>query len=34
MIVALIQWGDAWEQGPAGPPVLVHDACGHAPSPY
>jgi len=29
VIVALMQWGDDWEQEPAGPPtVLVHDTCG------
>jgi hypothetical protein len=34
VIVALMQWGDAWEQGPAGPPRrLVHDACGHVTQP-
>ncbi|MFY9933831.1 MAG: helix-turn-helix domain-containing protein [Streptosporangiaceae bacterium] len=34
VIVALMQWGDAWEQGPAGPPrLLVHDTCGHVTQP-
>jgi DNA-binding HxlR family transcriptional regulator len=34
VIVALMQWGDAWEQGAAGPPRrLVHDACGHVTQP-
>jgi DNA-binding HxlR family transcriptional regulator len=30
VIAALMQWGDTWMPGPAGPPtVLVHDTCGH-----
>jgi|ERR1700744_4094177 DNA-binding HxlR family transcriptional regulator len=34
VIVALMQWGDAWEQGPAGPPrLLVHELCGHVTQP-
>lgn len=34
VIVALMQWGDAWEQGPAGPPrLLVHETCGHITQP-
>jgi DNA-binding HxlR family transcriptional regulator len=29
VIAAMIQWGDEWAPGPAGPPVvLVHDTCG------
>ena len=34
VIAALMQWGDTWEQGPAGPPtVLVHDTCGQVTQP-
>jgi DNA-binding HxlR family transcriptional regulator len=29
VIAALMQWGDVWAPGEAGPPVVfVHDACG------
>ena len=31
VIAGLLQWGDRWAPGDAGPPLLlVHDACGHA----
>jgi DNA-binding HxlR family transcriptional regulator len=31
VIAALMEWGDTWAPGPAGPPVLlVHDTCGEA----
>jgi DNA-binding HxlR family transcriptional regulator len=34
VIVALLQWGDRWMAGEAGPPVeLVHRACGHQVTP-
>ena len=34
VIAALMQWGDEWEQGPAGPPMLlVHDTCGQVTQP-
>jgi DNA-binding HxlR family transcriptional regulator len=34
VIAALMQWGDTWAQGPAGPPVvLVHDTCGQVTQP-
>ena len=30
VIAALLQWGDDWAAGPAGPPLqLVHTSCGH-----
>jgi DNA-binding HxlR family transcriptional regulator len=30
-LVALMHWGDRWETGDSGPPVvLVHDSCGTA----
>ena len=30
VLVALLQWGDRWAAGEAGPPrVLVHATCGH-----
>jgi DNA-binding HxlR family transcriptional regulator len=34
VIVALIEWGDEWAPGPAGPPVVFrHDTCGHVTQP-
>lgn len=34
VIAALMQWGDTWAQGSAGPPaVFVHDTCGHVTQP-
>jgi DNA-binding HxlR family transcriptional regulator len=34
VIAALMHWGDQWEAGPAGPPVvLVHDTCGQVTQP-
>jgi DNA-binding HxlR family transcriptional regulator len=34
IIVALLQWGDAWVPAPGGPPVvLVHDTCGNVTEP-
>jgi DNA-binding HxlR family transcriptional regulator len=31
VITALLQWGDDWAAGPAGPPVhLLHSPCGEA----
>jgi DNA-binding HxlR family transcriptional regulator len=34
LIVALMQWGDTWASGPAGPPaVLIHDTCGNITQP-
>jgi DNA-binding HxlR family transcriptional regulator len=31
VIVALLQWGDRWTAGEAGPPLLlVHEPCGEA----
>ena len=34
VIAALMQWGDTWAQGSAGPPVvLVHDTCGQVTQP-
>ena len=30
VLIALLQWGDKWAAGEAGPPrVLVHARCGH-----
>src|SRR5688572_16030340 len=34
VLVALMQWGDRWVAGEAGPPrVLVHAVCGHDANP-
>ncbi len=34
VIAALIQWGDEWAAGAAGPPVVFrHDTCGHITQP-
>lgn len=34
VLVSLMQWGDRYYAGEAGPPVLlVHDTCGHETSP-
>jgi DNA-binding HxlR family transcriptional regulator len=34
VIAALMQWGDTWAPGQAGPPVvLVHDTCGQVTQP-
>jgi DNA-binding HxlR family transcriptional regulator len=34
VISALMQWGDNWAPGPAGPPVVfVHDTCGQVTQP-
>jgi DNA-binding HxlR family transcriptional regulator len=31
VITALMTWGDTWDPGPSGPPVvLIHELCGHA----
>src|SRR5688572_13736246 len=30
VLVSLLRWGDRWQAGPDGPPVvLVHEECGH-----
>lgn len=30
VVVSLLQWGDRWTAGEAGPPLLlVHEPCGH-----
>jgi DNA-binding HxlR family transcriptional regulator len=35
VLIALMQWGDKYTAGDAGPPVLlVHDACGHRTEPH
>lgn len=32
--ISLMQWGDKWQAGPEGPPVvLTHATCGHTPEP-
>jgi len=34
VLVALMQWGDKWETGDKGPPVVMeHRACGHPADP-
>ncbi len=34
VLISLMQWGDKWEVGPEGPPVLLtHEKCGHSPDP-
>jgi DNA-binding HxlR family transcriptional regulator len=34
VIAALIQWGDEWAAGPAGPPVVFrHESCGQVTKP-
>jgi DNA-binding HxlR family transcriptional regulator len=34
VLISLMQWGDKWQAGPEGPPVvLTHENCGHTPEP-
>lgn len=34
VVAMLVRWGDRWEAGESGPPMLlVHDACGHVTAP-
>jgi DNA-binding HxlR family transcriptional regulator len=34
VVAVLVQWGDRWEAGEAGPPMLmIHDTCGHVTAP-